>query len=139
MLEYGQGVLGMQRAFQTAGARSVIASLWRVDDAATAVLMERFYTNLWTRKLSKMEALRRAQLDVLNDPSLVDARRARLAPRGISGIVEALPGGARAGLPRPGGARALIPRCGLRSSSAAPAPEPISSSARKSRAQTEEF
>ena len=46
-LEYGQGVLGLQRAFQAAGARAVVASLWKVDDAATGVLMEQFYTNLW--------------------------------------------------------------------------------------------
>ncbi len=74
-LEAGQGVLGMQRAFQAAGGRAVVASLWKVDDAATAVLMERFYANLWTKKLPKLEALRQAQLDILKDPSLVDARR----------------------------------------------------------------
>ena len=69
--EDGQGVLGLQRAFQAAGARAVVASLWKVDDAATGVLMERFYTNLWDKKLPKLEALRQAQLAVLNDPGLV--------------------------------------------------------------------
>ena len=76
---YGQGVMGLQRAFQAAGARAVVASLWKVDDAATTVLMEQFYTNLWAKKMPKLEALRQAQLTVLNDPGLVTARRAELA------------------------------------------------------------
>ena len=66
--EYGQGVLGLQRAFQAAGARAVVASLWKVDDAATTVLMEQFYTNLWDKKLPKLEALRQAQLDRAERP-----------------------------------------------------------------------
>jgi CHAT domain-containing protein len=75
-LEYGQGVLGLQRAFQAAGARAVVASLWKVDDKATGALMERFYTNLWTRKLPKLKALREAQLSVLNDPGFATLTRA---------------------------------------------------------------
>ena len=39
----GEGVLGLQRAFHQAGCRTVVASLWRVDDAATSALMSRFY------------------------------------------------------------------------------------------------
>jgi CHAT domain-containing protein/tetratricopeptide (TPR) repeat protein len=61
----GEGILGLQRAFQVAGARSVIASLWTIDDDATRKLMERFYENLWHKKLSKQEALRQAQLAML--------------------------------------------------------------------------
>src|SRR5262249_38632030 len=64
----GQGVLGLQRAFHQAGVPAVVASLWSVEDAATSVLMERFYTNLWIKKLPRLEALRQAQLAVLNDP-----------------------------------------------------------------------
>ena len=60
--------MGLQRAFQAAGARAVVASLWKVDDAATTVLMEQFYTNLWSKKMPKLEALRQAQLTVLNNP-----------------------------------------------------------------------
>jgi CHAT domain-containing protein/Tfp pilus assembly protein PilF len=101
-LEFGQGVLGLQRAFQAAGARAVVASLWKVDDAATAVLMERFYTNLWTKKLPKLEALRQAQLDVLKDRSLVDARRVQMVSRGIASAAERLPGGGRADQPKAG-------------------------------------
>ena len=63
----GEGLLGLQRAFQSAGARSVVASLWSVDDAATKTLMLAFYTNLWEKKLPKLEALRQAQLTMLRE------------------------------------------------------------------------
>jgi len=61
----GEGLLGLQRAFQSAGARSVVASLWRVPDDATRALMVEFYQNLWQKKLGKLEALRQAQLTML--------------------------------------------------------------------------
>jgi CHAT domain-containing protein len=65
----GEGLLGLQRAFQTAGARSVVASLWQVDDEATRKLMVRFYENLWRAKepLGKLAALREAQLWMLRE------------------------------------------------------------------------
>jgi CHAT domain-containing protein len=63
----GEGVLGLQRSFQSAGARSVVASLWSVDDEATKTLMVAFYRNLWERKLPKLEALRQAQLTMLRE------------------------------------------------------------------------
>jgi CHAT domain-containing protein len=61
----GEGVLGLQRAFELAGARTVIASLWRIGDAATQKLMAEFYANLWVKKLPKLEALRQAQLTLI--------------------------------------------------------------------------
>ncbi len=67
----GEGLIGVQRAFQVSGARTTIASLWKVDDLATRVLMERFYRNLWEREMSKLDALREAQLWVLNNPGSV--------------------------------------------------------------------
>jgi CHAT domain-containing protein len=91
----GQGVLGLQRAFHQAGVRAVVASLWSVQDAATSVLMERFYTNLWGQGLPKLEALRRAQLAVLNDPGLIERRRAELVQRGLGEVVAELPEGGR--------------------------------------------
>src|SRR5262245_39086304 len=73
-----EGVQGLQWAFQAAGARSLVVSLWKVHDAATSVLMEEFYTNLWHKKLSRLEALRQAQLTVLRNPALVQQRQKEL-------------------------------------------------------------
>ncbi|QDS91234.1 photosystem I assembly protein Ycf3 [Rosistilla ulvae] len=67
----GEGLLGVQRSFQVAGARSTVASLWQVGDVATKLLMERFYRNLWEKKMSKLDALREAQLHLLNHPEEV--------------------------------------------------------------------
>jgi CHAT domain-containing protein/tetratricopeptide (TPR) repeat protein len=65
----GEGVLGLQRAFQVAGARSVVASLWEVNDVATRDLMVAFYEKLWDRKkpLPRLEAMREAQLVMLRE------------------------------------------------------------------------
>lgn len=62
----GEGLLGLQRAFQVAGAKTVVASLWKVDDTATVELMTHFYRNLWEQRLPPLEALRQAQLALLN-------------------------------------------------------------------------
>ena len=64
----GEGLLGLTWAFQYAGARSVLASLWEVSDASTAELMGRFYDHL-RRGRSRIEALRAAQIDVLRKPA----------------------------------------------------------------------
>lgn len=63
----GEGVQGLARAFFLAGAKSVVVSLWDVNDAATAELMRRFYANLKSG-LSKDEALRQAKLAIRNQP-----------------------------------------------------------------------
>jgi CHAT domain-containing protein len=57
----GEGTLSLQRAFLLAEVRSVVGSLWKVDDKATAELMTLFYANLWEKGLTKVEALRAAQ------------------------------------------------------------------------------
>jgi hypothetical protein len=59
----GDEVVGLNRAFLFAGTPTVIASLWNVDDAATTLLMEKFYGHL-RAGASKAQALRQAQLDV---------------------------------------------------------------------------
>jgi hypothetical protein len=63
----GEGMLGFVQALVQAGARSVLVSLWPVDDAATALLMTRFYENLLGQReglkapLGKAEALAEAK------------------------------------------------------------------------------
>src|SRR4051812_13070584 len=66
----GEGLLGLTRAFQYAGAHSVLASLWSVDDRRTAQLMKCFYEHL-VSGASKDRALQMAQIELL---------RARSAP-----------------------------------------------------------
>jgi CHAT domain-containing protein/Tfp pilus assembly protein PilF len=60
----GEGVLGLTRAFLSAGARSVAVSLWQVGDAATAELMVDFYRQVNSLP-DKAEALRHAKLSLL--------------------------------------------------------------------------
>jgi CHAT domain-containing protein len=74
----GEGVLGLQRAFQVAGARTVVASLWQVPDEATRLLMERFYDNLWQKRMGKLEALRQAQLGLLREGTSRGVGRVRI-------------------------------------------------------------
>jgi CHAT domain-containing protein/tetratricopeptide (TPR) repeat protein len=69
----GEGAFGLQRAFHVAGAKNVVASLWQVDDEATAALMARFYHGLWVEKLPPLEALRRAQLTLYRHPERIPA------------------------------------------------------------------
>ncbi|HEV2970730.1 MAG TPA: CHAT domain-containing protein, partial [Pirellulales bacterium] len=76
----GEGVLGLQRALQIAGAKSVVATLWRISDDASRALMSDFYDNLWNRKMTKLEALRQAQLKMLRTG----------ANRGLAGVSRGL-------------------------------------------------
>ena len=62
----GEGLVGLTRAFQYAGARSVLASLWSVADVSTARFMQSFYGHLRGGK-TKDEALRAAQIESLRD------------------------------------------------------------------------
>jgi CHAT domain-containing protein len=68
----GQGALGLRSAIISAGAQSVLVSLWKVDDAATNLLMSRFYENLWERKLNKATALENAQQAVAAVPEFAN-------------------------------------------------------------------
>jgi len=56
----GDEIIGLNRAFFYAGARSLLSSLWRISDVSTAILIKHFYRNYG--HMSKAEALRKAQL-----------------------------------------------------------------------------
>jgi len=60
----GEGVYGLQRAFLVAGADALIMSLWKVDDAATQLLMTNFYNN-WIKLGNKQKAFKQAQLQLM--------------------------------------------------------------------------
>ncbi len=62
-IQAGEGVFGLQRAFQQAGAKSVLMSLWKVDDEATQTLMTEFYTAL-LKGQSKRQAFKTAQMNL---------------------------------------------------------------------------
>jgi CHAT domain-containing protein len=68
-LERGEGVMGLTRAFLAAGARSVVVSLWQVNDRSTAELMRRFYATLLTRGAPREVALASAKRALLADPA----------------------------------------------------------------------
>jgi CHAT domain-containing protein len=63
-----RAALGIAGVALRAGARSTLATLWVVDDEGTAALMSRFYQELTNAKVTKAEALRRAQLSILQNP-----------------------------------------------------------------------
>ena len=69
----GEGVFGLQRGFKKAGVRTIIMSLWPVDDNATLLMMTEFYANL-TKKMSKREAFLAAQNKVKTTPGFENPR-----------------------------------------------------------------
>jgi len=75
LIRAGEGVFGLRRAFQVAGTRTVIMSLWPVEDRATRTWMLTLYRGRFERELDTADAVRAASLAVLRD------RRAR----GLSG------------------------------------------------------
>ncbi len=62
----GEGVYGLRRTFAIAGAESQMMSLWKVSDTGTSELMKLYYQNLVEKKQGRSEALRNAQLELLN-------------------------------------------------------------------------
>jgi CHAT domain-containing protein len=61
----GDELMGLNRALLVAGARSVLGSLWRVDDLSTSFLMHFFYEAWVTEEMPKVQALRSAQIRVM--------------------------------------------------------------------------
>lgn len=64
----GEGVMSLNNAFLQAGAKSVVSSLWKVDDAATKDLMTEFYRGMAADNLTTAAALRQAQIKMFNSP-----------------------------------------------------------------------
>jgi CHAT domain-containing protein len=85
----GEGVLGLRRGFQVAGARTLIMSLWSVDDRTASRWMQALYEERWGKEQGTAAAVRAANL------RLLAARRAEGAsthPYYWSGFIAAGPG-----------------------------------------------
>ncbi len=63
----GEGIVGLAHGFMAAGSKSVVASLWKVDDAATAALMADFYRAMFDEGMPPAAALRSAKLKMMRD------------------------------------------------------------------------
>jgi CHAT domain-containing protein len=63
----GEGLMTLTRGFMYAGAARVVASLWKVDDLATAELMGKFYKEMFTNGRQPADALRAAQIELSRD------------------------------------------------------------------------
>jgi len=63
-----RATLGLAGFALRSGAKSTIASLWSVSDESTSIMMREFYHQLTELKVSKAEALRQAQLSLLEEP-----------------------------------------------------------------------
>jgi len=63
-VQNGEGVFGLRRAFLLAGAKTLVMTLWKVDDKVTVTLMENYYRRLLKGE-GRVMALRQAQLDLM--------------------------------------------------------------------------
>jgi CHAT domain-containing protein/tetratricopeptide (TPR) repeat protein len=66
-IKAGEGVFGLRRAFQVAGVRTIIMSLWSVEDASTRIWMRHLYDARFNRQVSTADAVREATLAVLKE------------------------------------------------------------------------
>ncbi|MDZ8032695.1 CHAT domain-containing protein [Nostoc sp. DedSLP04] len=82
----GEEILGFGYLMQNAGARAAIASLWSVNDGGTQALMDVFYAKLKQGTFTKAEALRQAQIALINTSKNTESKQ-----RGSSIEIEALP------------------------------------------------
>jgi CHAT domain-containing protein/Tfp pilus assembly protein PilF len=65
----GDDMVGLSRGFIYAGTPSILATLWKVDDRSTSILMEAFYDNWLNKGMNKPEALRQAQITLKSIPA----------------------------------------------------------------------
>jgi CHAT domain-containing protein len=84
----GEGVPGLSRAFFFAGARSLVASIWKVEDKATTQLMTAFYRNL-AAGLTKTESLRKAKIEMIRTDGSHPRQWAAFVVFGDGGILSA--------------------------------------------------
>jgi CHAT domain-containing protein len=63
----GEGWVGLTHSFMSAGSKSVVASLWKVDDRATSILMSDFYHSMLQNGMTPVAALRAAKLKMIQD------------------------------------------------------------------------
>ncbi|MBD2517935.1 tetratricopeptide repeat protein [Nostoc sp. FACHB-973] len=82
----GEEILGFGYLMQNAGARAAVASLWSVNDGGTQALMDVFYAKLKQGNITKAEALRQAQIALINTSKTTESKK-----RGSSIEIEALP------------------------------------------------
>jgi CHAT domain-containing protein len=75
MLVNGEGIVSLSRAFSYAGCKSVITSLWKADDAATAFIIKKLHVYL-QKGYGKDEALQQAKIDYLSSPDTDDRYKA---------------------------------------------------------------
>jgi tetratricopeptide (TPR) repeat protein len=85
-IKIGEGVFGLRRAFAVAGAKTLVMSLWSVPDRATALLMERFFTNLH-EGLGRAEALQEAQ-NYIRTITVKDLQQSDLGQKLLDELVE---------------------------------------------------
>jgi len=60
----GEGLIGLTRGFMYAGSKSVVTSLWKIDDRATSMLMKHFYEAMLHDGMTPAAALRSAKLEI---------------------------------------------------------------------------
>ena len=75
----GEGVLGLRRAFQVAGTRTLVMSLWAVEDEATREWMHELYAAHFLRGLATDDAVRTASLEVLRKRAQHGSDKTQLA------------------------------------------------------------
>jgi tetratricopeptide (TPR) repeat protein/CHAT domain-containing protein len=80
----GDAVTRLQLAFHVGGCPNVVATLWKVNDAASAALLAKFYHEVWKRKKAPIEALREAQLTIYRRPDLVPDLAGERGPQKLS-------------------------------------------------------
>lgn len=81
----GEEILGLGYQLQRAGAKAAIASLWRVDDGGTQALMGAFYNQLKQGNVSKAEALRQAQIALIQGKGIPTQQRGSIAIKSTDG------------------------------------------------------